>query len=142
MTSREELWRKYVDAYDVEVPESAVENELAYVKLAMKHNMQYDRLTGGEPHVFMQRELNEQEDELLKVAMFEAKEPLVLKRIIAEQGFTATRDELEREAAEMARREGGSIDMVKRFFGDDLAMLERDVLERKAKDWACEQVMC
>ena len=28
---------------------------------------------------------------------------------------------------------------IKRFFGDDLKMLERDVLERKAIDWACDQ---
>lgn len=140
MKSRDDLWRRFVEEYDVEVPESAIRNEVEYLKLAMRHNMVYDRLSGGDAHLFPKRELDEQADELRAAVVFEAKAPLVLKAIIAEQGFTATREELEAEAAAMAERQGSTIDMVRRFFGDDLAMLERDVLERKAIDWACDQM--
>ncbi len=140
MATRDDLWRKFVADYEIDVPESAIENELEYIKLDMKHRMQYDQMSGGGMHLFPQMELAEQEAELREAAVFEAKAPRVLKEIIAQQGITTTQDELEAEAQAMAEREGSTIEMVKRFFGDDFAMLERDVLERKAIDWACEQM--
>ncbi len=140
MATRDGLWREFVDNYEIDVPESAIENELEYIKLDMKHRMQYDQMSGGGMHLFPQMELAEQEAELREAAVFEAKAPRVLKEIIAQQGITTTQDELEAEAQAMAEREGSTIEMVKRFFGDDFAMLERDVLERKAIDWACEQM--
>ncbi|HAM15337.1 MAG TPA: hypothetical protein DCP91_05675 [Eggerthellaceae bacterium] len=140
MAARDEIWRKYVEDYDIDVPKSAIQNELEYIKLDLRHRMQYDQLTGGDMHLFPKRELAQQEDELRAAALFEAKAPRVLKAIVAEQGFTATQDELEAEAQAIAEREGSTMDMVKRFFGEDLAMLERDVVERKAIDWACEQM--
>ena len=140
MATRDDLWRKFVADYEIDVPESAIENELEYIKLDMKHRMQYDQMSGGGLHLFPQMELAEQEAELREAAVFEAKAPRVLKEIIAQQGITTTQDELEAEALAIAGREGSTIEMVKRFFGEDYALLERDVLERKAMDWACEQV--
>ena len=140
MATRDDLWRKFVSDYEIDVPESAIENELEYIKLDMKHRMQYDQMSGGGMHLCPQMELAEQEAELREAAVFEAKAPRVLKEIIAQQGITTTQGELEAEAQAMAEREGSTIEMVKRFFGDDFAMLERDVLERKAIDWACEQM--
>lgn len=140
MAARDELWRQFVADYEINVPESAIENELAYITLDMKHRMQYDQMSGGGLHLFPQMELAEQEAELREAAEFEAKAPRVLKEIIAQQGITATRNELEAEAQAIAEREGSTIEMVKRFFGEDYALLERDVLERKAMDWACEQM--
>ena len=140
MATRDDLWREFVADYEIDVPESAIENELEYIKLDMKHRMQYDQMSGGGMHLFPQMELAEQEAELREAAVFEAKAPRVLKEIIAQQGITTTQDELEAEAQAIAEREGSTIEMVKRFFGDDFAMLERDVLERKAMDWACEQM--
>lgn len=140
MAARDELWRQFVADYEIDVPESAIENELAYITLDMKHRMQYDQMSGGGLHLFPQMELAEQEAELREAAEFEAKASRVLKEIIAQQGITATRNELEAEAQAIAEREGSTIEMVKRFFGEDYALLERDVLERKAMDWACEQM--
>lgn len=140
MATRDNLWRQFVADYEIDVPESAIENELAYITLDMKHRMQYDQMSGGDLHLFPQMELAEQEAELREAAEFEAKAPRVLKEIVAQQGITATRDELEAEAQAIAEREGSPIEMVKKFFGEDYALLERDVLERKAIDWACEQM--
>ena len=140
MAARDELWRQFVADYEIDVPESAIENELAYITLDMKPRMQYAQMSGGGLHLFPQMELAEQEAELREAAEFEAKAPRVLKEIIAQQGITATRNELEAEAQAIAEREGSTIEMVKRFFGEDYALLERDVLERKAMDWACEQM--
>lgn len=139
MAIDEGVWRAFVDAYDIDVPESAIENELVYITLEMKHRMQYDRLSGGGMHLFPDSELESQQAELRAAAVFEAKEPRVLKAIIADRGFTTTPEELEAEAEAMAARQETTVESIKRFFGDDLKMLERDVLERKAMDWACSQ---
>lgn len=139
MSVNEEVWRKFVLTYDVEVPQQAIDDELAYVELQMRHNMQYDQLTGGGMHLFPARELQDQAADLYEAALFEAKEPRVLKAIIAEQGFEATSAELEAEAAAVAERQHSTVEELKRFFGDDLAMLKRDVVEAKAREWACAQ---
>lgn len=139
MTSREETWHAFVDSYEIDVPEEAIENELAYITLEMKHRMQYDRLSGGELHLFPAYELAEKADELHAAAVFEAKAPRVVKAIVAEQGFTVTLEELQAEAQAVAERQGATLDMMKMFFGEDFSMLERDVLEQKAIDWACAQ---
>ena len=140
MPTPEEVWRTFVDDYDIEVPESAIQNELEYITLQLRHNMQYDRLTGGDLHLFPGRELQGQADELRAAAVFEAKEPRVLKAIIAEQGITASPDELLAEAQAVAARQNTTVEELQRFFGDDLAMLERDVREAKARAWAVRQM--
>lgn len=139
MTYDEQAWRAYVDAYEIDVPESAIENELQYITLQMKHNMQYDRLTGGDFHLFPAQELQEQEEDLRAAALFEAKEPRVLKDIIAKQGITVTPEELQVEAEEVAKRQNTTVEALKQFFGEDLAALERDVLSNKARVWALAQ---
>ena len=62
---------------------------------------------------------------------------LVLKEIIARENFAVTREELEVEAEAMAQRQNTSVEMIKSFFGEELAMLETDVKQRKAMDWIC-----
>lgn len=139
MKSREDMWRDFVLAYDIEVSEDAVNNELEYIKLDMRHRMQYDRLTGGNAHLFPSQELAEQDEELRMLALFEAKEPKVQRRIIEQEGLVASKEELEAEALAMAKRQNTTIEAVKAFFGEDLAMLERDVLNKKVMDWALAQ---
>lgn len=68
-----------------------------------------DTLTGGALHIFPEAELN------------------------------AQRAELEAEAAAMAARQGCTVEMIRGFFGPDLAMLERDVKTKKAEDWIAAQ---
>ena len=136
----EEFWRVFVDCYDMEVPEEAVQNELNYLTLQLKHNMQYDRLSGGDLHLFPQQEIQAQEEQLRAAALFEAKEPKVLKAVIEAQGITVSSEELEAEAQAMAARQNTTIEAIKQFFGEDLKMLERDVLEAKARAWAVEKL--
>ena len=139
MTSREDVWKQYVEAYELDVPEELVENELQYIIAEMRHRMQYDTLTGGQPHLFVEMELEQQMDDMRAAALYEAKSDLVMKELLNRHGFTATKEELEAEAAAMAERQSTTVDMIKGFFGEDLAMLERDVKERKAMDWVWEQ---
>lgn len=138
MKSREEALREFVAACDIDVPESMVENELQYMRLDMRHRMRYDTLTGGELHLNPMGELAEKEAEMREAANYEVKRELVLKAVIKKQSITVTRAELETEAAEMAKRQNATVEQIKHFFGEDLSMLERDVKERKAVDWICE----
>ena len=137
MPTREDVWKQFVANYEIDVPESAIQNELEYIKAAMRHAMTYDTLSGGESHPFLQLELEEQASELRAVAEFEAKAPLVLKAIIAGQAIDVTPEELESEARAVAARQATTVEAIKQFFGENLCMLRRDVLENKAIDWAC-----
>ena len=140
MKSKDALWRDYVDAYDIEVPVERIEEEYALICADMKHRMMYDQMSGGKMHLFPDVELAEQEGALRAAALFEAKEPLVLRDLTKKLAINVTNEELLAEGEAMAERQGTTVDELKRFFGDDLALLERDVRERKIRDWACEQV--
>ena len=139
MSYSEEAWRAYVLAYDIEVPQEDVEEELYRVRADMKHRMIYAQMTGAETHLFPDMELEEQKDALVEAAVFEVKEPLVLKDLTKKLDFTVTPEELLAEGEAIARRQNSTLDEVKRFFGQDLACLERDVRERKIRIWACAQ---
>ena len=139
MSYNEETWRRYVLAYDIEVKQEDVEEELYIIKQDMKHRMIYDQMSGGEVHPFPEMELEEQKDELLEAAVFEVKEPLVLKDLAKKHDFPVTPEELLAEGEAIAKRQNSTLDEVKRFFGQDLAFLERDVRESKIRAWACEQ---
>lgn len=139
MSYSEVAWRSYVAAYDIEVPEERIEQEYQLVRADMKHRMMYAQMSGGETHLFPDMELAEQEDEILAAAVFEAKEPLVLRDLTKKLDVTVSSEELLAEAEAMAERQGTTVEEIKRFFGQDLSLLERDVRENKIRTWACAQ---
>ena len=139
MSYNEEKWRRYVLAYPIEVAQEDVEEELYVIRSDMKHRMIYEQMSGGKMHPFPEMELEEQKDELLEAAIFEVKEPLVLKDLAKKLEITVTPEELLAEGEAIAKRQNSTLDEVKRFFGKDLAFLERDVRENKIRAWACEQ---
>lgn len=139
MSYNEEKWRRYVLAYDIAVAQEDVEEELYIIRSDMKHRMIYEQMSGGEMHPFPDMELEEQKDALLEAAVFEVKEPLVLKDLAKKHDFAVTPEELLAEGEAIAKRQNSTLDEVKRFFGKDLAFLERDVRENKIREWACEQ---
>ncbi|MGI6229406.1 MAG: hypothetical protein ACOYJL_00685 [Tractidigestivibacter sp.] len=137
--TREEAWHGFVENYDIEVPPEVIESERSFIELDLRHRMQYDRLSGGDAHVFPSRELAEQEEALERAALFEAKEPLVLRALQDRLHLSASKEELAAKAEEMARVTGTTVDAVRKFFGDDLSMLSREVITQKLVDWAVEQ---
>lgn len=64
-------------------------------------------------------------------ALRRAKEMLVLREIMAAQTFPVTPEELEAEAAAIARRQNTTVAELKRFLGEDLAMLQSDLKSAK-----------
>ena len=139
MKSKDELWREYVLAYGIAVPAERVQEEYRLICADMKHRMMYSQMSGEEKHIFPEAELAEQEDALQAAALFEAKEPLVLRDLTGKLEISVTYDELLAEAEAIAQRQHTTVAELERFFGDDLALLERDVREAKIRDWACEQ---
>lgn len=139
MKSKESVWKEYVAQYMIGVPETLIENEMEYIMLDLRHRMQYDTLTGGRLHFNAGAELKEQEEKLRELAFNAVKSDLVMKAVLKEQGFTVTQEELEEEALAMAQRQNTTVEMVRRFFGDDLSGLERDIREKKAVSWVYEQ---
>lgn len=139
MSYNEEAWRRYVLGYDIKVPQEDVEEELYLIRADMKHRMMYEQMSGGVAHPFPEIELEEQADELMEAAIFEVKEPLVLKDLAKKLDIQVTPEELLAEGQAIAERQGSTLDEVKRFFGQDLAFLERDVRENKIRAWACAQ---
>ena len=140
MKSKETLWREYVETYDIDVSADRVQEEYEFIRADMKHRMMYAHMSGGETHLFPDAELEAQEDALRAAALFEAKEPLVLQELTKKLDIAVTPEELLAEAEVMAQRQNTTVAELKRFFGDDLALLERDVRESKIRNWACEQV--
>lgn len=139
MVTREEQIRKFILNYELEVPQYYIDREMNYIQLEMRHRMQYDTLTGGRLHLNPWGELEEMKEELYQAAFYEAKSDLVIKEIIAKQNFIVSKEELEAEAEAMAQRQNCSVDMVRQFFGNDLAMLEGDVKRQKAEKWILTQ---
>lgn len=139
MSYDEAAWRAYVLAYDVEVSQEDVEEELFRIRADMKHRMMYAQMSGEEAHLFPDAELAEQTDALMEAAVFEVKEPLVLKDLTKKLDVQVTADELLAEGEAIAKRQNSTLDEVKRFFGQDLAFLERDVRENKVRLWATSQ---
>lgn len=137
--TNDEKFRQFVLDYDIEVPEERIKNEYDYIVLDMKHRMQYDTLTTGTRHMNVQAELEAQKAEILQAAIFEAKSDLVLKDVIKKQNFTVTPEDLQKEAQDMIDREHTTMEMVQRFFGEDLTGLESDVKRKKAMAWIAEQ---
>lgn len=137
--NKEEQIRHFVMEYPIEVPEQALENERNYIRMEMRHRMNYDTLTSGRHHFDPEGELEEMKDELEEAAYYEAKYDLVIRDIIARENFSVTREELEEEARAMAQRQNSTLEMIYRFFGKDLAMLEKDVKRRKAEQWICQR---
>ena len=139
MSYNDVTWRAYVAAYDLEVPEERIEREYEMVRADMKHRMMYAQMCGGETHLFPDMELAEMEGDLREAALFEAKEPLVLRDLTKKLDVVVTPEELLAEAEAMAKRQSTTVDEIKRFFGEDLSLLERDVRENKIREWACKQ---
>mgnify|MGYP000937016031 CR=1 FL=1 len=135
--TQEMLFSKYAEQYPLTVPQEAVENELQLLILEEKQRIQYETLTGFAVHLSPQEELNKK---MKAEALRRAKEMLVLREIMAAQTIPVTPEELEAEAAAIARRQNTTVAELKRFLGEDLAMLQSDLKKRKAAAWVCEQM--
>ena len=130
--TKEEAWRDYVEKYDLEVPQDQLEKEMRMIRTDLMHRMRYDTMSGGAIHPFPELELENQKEEIYAAALWEVKSELVMRDLIQTLDITVTKEELESEAKAMAQRQNTTVTEIKRFFGEDLSMLEWDIKKQKA----------
>ena len=142
MISKEGAIRRFVREYDIQVPQALVEEEYHLCMMDMKHKMVYGQMAGSHQMNPMEQAeaLKDAQEELMEVAYLSVKEDLVMKEVIEKGNFTVTQAELQQYAEELAKRQNTTMDMVKRFFGEDFALLVRDVKRQKAEAWIYQQV--
>ena len=138
--TKEGAWSAFVEDYDIAVPGDRVEEELRVMLMALSHQMQYAVFTTGrDPRLPTAEEQERQREELREEAYLAVKEELVLAELLARHDFPVSREELEAEAEAVARRQDVAVEMVRGFFGEDLAPLAKEIRQRKAMDWVWEQ---
>lgn len=142
MISKEGAIRKFVREYEIAVPQELVEEEYHLCLMDMKHKMVYGQMAGSHNMnpIEQAEAIKDSQEELMEVAYFSVKEELVMKDVIAKGNFTVTQEELSSYAEAMAKRQNTTIDMVKRFFGEDFSLLASDVKRQKAEGWIYQQV--
>lgn len=131
---KEEILEKVLNANDIEVPQNLVDEEVAMMVLELNHRMKYESLASGAYLDFTQEDKEARLEELKSEAFTQVKTRLVLKGIIEAENFVVTEEELLEEAQAMSIRQQISVEMVKGFLGEDLALLKGDLLVRKAID--------
>lgn len=139
MIDRDSCWMNYVRTYPLTVSEEAVQNEIEYFKAQARHCLRYDTLTGGAPHPFAELEIAKREEEIHEAAWLEAKSDMVIKELLKNHPVSVTENELRQEAEAICKRQNTTMELVRRFFGDDFSGLTREVQIRKAIDQVCTE---
>ena len=129
---KERILDKVLEANDIEVPQDLVEEEVSMMVLEMNHRMKYDSLASGVCLDFTQEDLDARLKKFKAEAFRLVKTRIVLEGVIEAENLEVTKEELEEEAKAISVRQQMPIEMVKGFLGQDLGLLENDLLARKA----------
>lgn len=141
MISKEAAIRNFIEEYDIEVPEEAVEQEIKLVTTDIRHRMTYAGMDGQRRMnpLEQQAELENMQDEIKEIAYYNIKEELVMKELMQRDDFAVSSEELLEYAEKMAKEQNTTLEFIKRFFGEDLSMLESDIRRHKVENMIYEQ---
>lgn len=118
----------------IKIPADELEQEVKLLNAEAAHKRQYDALMNG-----MSTDMSQPSEEAWEGLKLQALRNLRIQHLIDEtirkEDFKVTKEELEEEANALAKRQNTSLDMVRGFFGEDFALLKRDVLEKKALEY-------
>lgn len=117
----------------VEVSEKKVEEELRAEMAGLMQTMRY-RAMGGD-HQLEELSLEEWMEKLRKEIVREHQVGEILRQVIQGENIQVSEAELAQAAQELAEKEHTTLEMLQRFLGEDYAMLKRDVLNKKARDF-------
>lgn len=129
---RDRILEKVLEANDIQVPQDLVEEEFSMMVLKMNHRMKYDSLASGAYLELTQEEMDARVKEFKAEAFKLVKTRMLLEGVIEAEKLEVTKEELEEEAKAISLRQQMPIEMVKDFLGQDLGLLENDLLARKA----------
>lgn len=133
----EAVLQQLVKCNSFEVPKELLEQEVSMLILELNHRMQYENLASGKYVGMDPEEIKNLYIGIEEEAQKQIKLELILDSVIKTEGLVATREELEKEAMDIAGRQQIPEEMVKGFFGEDMKLLEKDVLVKKAIGFVC-----
>ena len=101
--------------------------------------MRYKALRTGEINFFVERDIQDQMEDIQKEARRQVKIRCILQEITETEQIQISREELESEAEAMAERQHTTVREIKSFFGENLDMLREDLLVRKTIQRICKR---
>ena len=142
MISKEGAIRKFIERYQITVPQEAVEEEYQVILMDLRHRMTYASMAGGpQLNPLEQRAaLEDMKEELEQTAYYNVKEELVMKELLEKEEFAVSPEEVQHFAENMAQKQNTTMEMIQKFFGEDLSMLVQDVKRQKVEDWIYGQM--
>lgn len=135
MKMKDAILDKIVDANDIEVPQSMVQDEVTRMVCELSQQLKYQAMQSGDYSYLQRNDMADHMEEIKEEAVRLLKTKLVLKGIIEAENLEVTKEELEKEAKAISVRQQMPIEMVKDFFGEEFAQLKDDLLVRKAIDF-------
>lgn len=131
---------KFAKNYQIQAPQDQVENEIEQMTMEAFHQIKYRSILSGNEVDLSEADIAELLGEIREEAVVSVLERLVIAKVLETERFEISQEELETEAAAIAARQQISVDMVKSFFGEDLSLLRRDLLEKKVSRSLSENV--
>lgn len=131
---------KLAKIYQIQAPQDQVENEIKRMTVGVFHQIKYQFIMSGNEVRLSEADMEELLEEIREEATVSVLERLVIAKVLETERFEISQEELESEAAAIAARQQTTVDMVKSFFGEDLSLLRRDLLEKKVSRSLSENV--
>ena len=129
----ERIIDKLIETNDIELP-SDIDDEIDYVFKGTVQNMRYQNMfgagRGANDGIDFEQIREDASDEVIR----EYKTEQILKSIIEQEKFDCTAKELEEAAKKIAEKQDTTLDLVKKFMGEDYSLLKGDLLKEKARD--------
>lgn len=114
-------------------PESLISRETKDLMTGYMQHLKYAAMGSGYMTDFREIDLEKAEIQARTQALHDLNEDTIIKGIIQAESIEVSTAELEKEALRISREQGTSIEMVKRFFGEDFAGLTEDIKKQKAR---------
>lgn len=129
----EMLLDQIITEAEIACPEEKVEQELRTEWAGFCQTMRY-RAMGGD-HQMEEIDPDEWRESIRKEIIRDYQTESVLKFVIEEENLSVSCEELEAAARELAEKEHTTLEMVRRFMGEDYSLMKKEVLYKKAKNF-------
>ena len=97
----------------------------------LMQNMRYQAM-GGDHHL-EEMDLDKWKEDIRKEIIRDHQVETILRTVIEQEELTVSHEELEEAAIRLAKDEQTTLEMVRRFMGEDYVLLRKETLYDKAK---------
>lgn len=141
MELEDQLIGKVVNASEVEIPEAMINQEIDYMVKDMDYRLRYQGLNIDQYIEMMGITMETLRNDLKEVATNRVKTSLVLEAIAKAENITATEEEIESRAEELAKRYGvKDIERMKKAILDSQrALIAEEIVNNKVIDFVVSE---